>query len=810
MDQNNNTNSPNYQGRNRPRNPNIYTQRMGILVQPPSSFFPHQSINWTLAVVGMFFDTSPPNSSLVYNIVNNHWESRDTIRVFRTGPYFILECQDPADRDAILHYNTTFIDGKPITFRPCSAHQIPTSINFNMGRIWVRVHDLPWDYLNTDWTVRILSHVGLIEAIENHGSGIPQQPYLRAKLIVDLTLPLIPGCFLPLEGNRVSWVYFRYEGIYKFCKECGCVGHNTGRCTLSAFDAQRIIQRRVHGFENNGMTVLQTQSGIPLYTNLIRGLPDRFLHRNPRLNLTRIPPHMAGPQFDPYLYPHLYLFDHGESDSSMEDYYDATPDFQAQATDPHIQYYSDDNSQNHTNPPPDFSNASFQNQTPIRWEENITASPGRRFGLESDPRGYTTGYHHRSATPTSIALQIDLNLPPDHSAPDPNVKREPNLNEDNPSSTSGLSQWARRSVQIASRLCGSFGNPRPVSPQLLTTPNNQDQVNTLEGLVAQGWPIEPPGPQEAGPSNWVDRAQEQALNEMHGILELGLDHQNLSFSNSSNEPDELRNISHIINSRFRISPPPFADFFNPLLQETGRVNGETLHSDHQRECYSPTSPLDFIPLTDDRGSPSETNTQRSYHEGTMRTLSLELPDSVAMFTGKRRRDASYYKSQSLDSYLRLGDDDFQARSKRKKRRMEEWDAKGGFTIPRGPNDTPMRSKAITDEEMALTFGVTPDGNLLAHKGNKRMAGSSPQQRISKWFNKKIKDISTKPCTPGSSQHLIEAVADVTQAPAPPQNTTMIDEHVVQEMAIQLSLAFGQQQGSNAREVVDPYQPPKSS
>lgn len=146
-----------------------YTQRMGILIQMPPHSFTHQPINWTHAVVGMFFDNSPPNASFVTNIVNNDWDTCEPIRVFRTGPYFILECQNSNDRDAILFYNTTFIDGKPITFSPCSAAQIPTSINFNMGRIWVRVHDLPWGYLNSEWTARILSHVGLIEAIENHG-----------------------------------------------------------------------------------------------------------------------------------------------------------------------------------------------------------------------------------------------------------------------------------------------------------------------------------------------------------------------------------------------------------------------------------------------------------------------------------------------------------------------------------------------------------------------------------------------------------------------------------------------------------------
>lgn len=176
----------------------------------------------------MFFDHSHPNTSFVSNIVNNHWDTHEPIRIHRTGPYFIFECQSLLDRDALISLNTTFIDGKPLTLRPSSENQVPASVNFNMARIWVRIQDLPWAYLNSDWTMRILSHVGLVETIDHDKQGLLHQPFLRARIIFDITKPLIPGCFLPLEGDWVAWIYFRYEGIYKFCKECGCVGHNTG------------------------------------------------------------------------------------------------------------------------------------------------------------------------------------------------------------------------------------------------------------------------------------------------------------------------------------------------------------------------------------------------------------------------------------------------------------------------------------------------------------------------------------------------------------------------------------------------------
>lgn len=173
--------------------PRTFTQRMGILIRHPPTTSISNPIRWSHVVIGMFFDNSPPNTSFVANIVNNHWDTREPIQIYRTGPYYIFQCQNLLDRDALLSLNTTFIDGKPITFHPISEIQIPSTVNLNMTWIWVRIQDLPLGYLNTDWIVRILSHVGLVEAIDGENQGLPHKPYLRARLVFDITKPLIPG-----------------------------------------------------------------------------------------------------------------------------------------------------------------------------------------------------------------------------------------------------------------------------------------------------------------------------------------------------------------------------------------------------------------------------------------------------------------------------------------------------------------------------------------------------------------------------------------------------------------------------------------
>lgn len=72
------------------------------------------------------------------------------------------------------------VDGKIHILRHGFATQIPAELNFNIVNLWVQFHNLPWTFLNEEWTVRILNYVGMVDMVENQGHGLPYEPYLRA------------------------------------------------------------------------------------------------------------------------------------------------------------------------------------------------------------------------------------------------------------------------------------------------------------------------------------------------------------------------------------------------------------------------------------------------------------------------------------------------------------------------------------------------------------------------------------------------------------------------------------------------------
>lgn len=258
---------------------------MGILIDPPDEHLLGPAINWDSSVIGMFIGPNPPLLSVVQNILDTHWVKRGPIRVRKIWQYFAFLCSSNGDAEALLQVHTTVMDGRIITFRPGFRDLVLSNLNFNRIKLWVRVHGMPLSHLDVEWGVKALRHVGIAVRIDGGYQEVPGEPDIRVQLLIDVSKPLIPGCFLPLSSDCVMWVYFRYEGVFKFCKKCGSIGHYTCNCSMTDYDASRFIGSYFDSLEARGLTIMHGAVNQPFHTNLIEGLTDRFCNRNTRLNL---------------------------------------------------------------------------------------------------------------------------------------------------------------------------------------------------------------------------------------------------------------------------------------------------------------------------------------------------------------------------------------------------------------------------------------------------------------------------------------------------------------------------------------------
>ncbi|KAL2899385.1 hypothetical protein RDABS01_024467 [Bienertia sinuspersici] len=351
--------------------------RMEVYITQHSFNYLQHPVNWHNCVPGVFQDEQTPTVSLVQALVNTQWTTRREIKIFKTGIYYIFECMHAMDKEAILHHHAAVFDGKLITFRRCDWFTVLSHLNFTTMRLWIRVSGLPLGFLDAHWAQNVLNHVGFIETIQDFPHILPPTPEFRALVWVDTSLPSIPGCFLHLFGDRVVWVYFQYEGVFRFCKSCGKIGHTIARCRTSLARAQSAIQNRITFLENEGFEVLRGPTDTSLYTNAIKGLRDRFNNQNSDLDLTTLPDNQG---FD-----HRGPPSQGDNSGGGEDDDGYSGGFNGRRY-----YYSDSSTQRHSgdlNSPGDSSPQNLVYDPPplTSTHPNFHQSPGYHLGFDNGP-----------------------------------------------------------------------------------------------------------------------------------------------------------------------------------------------------------------------------------------------------------------------------------------------------------------------------------------------------------------------------------------------------------------------------------------
>lgn len=125
-----------------------------------------------------------------------------------------------------------------------------------------------------------------------------------------------------------------------------------------------------------------------------------------------------------------------------------------------------------------------------------------------------------------------------------------------------------------------------------------------------------------------------------------------------------------------------------------------------------------------------------------RPIVLALPITSAMFSGKSRSKGQLTRAISVESSMRVLTGQEQTRLMRRKKRYEEWDAKGGFSLRIDGAKDGTVAKSITDAFMARALGVEPGTMITSRLMKKRAASTSPMESSGDWSLKRNKSVSS--------------------------------------------------------------------
>lgn len=104
-------------------------------------------------------------------------------------------------------------------------------VSFTDVPLWVQTHGLVVGQTTRNkagWAARKVGKVLDVDFRSQRAVWVT--PFVRVKVLIDVSKSLCPGFFLPRVDRAPASVQFKFERIFGFCFNCGRIGHMTSTC----------------------------------------------------------------------------------------------------------------------------------------------------------------------------------------------------------------------------------------------------------------------------------------------------------------------------------------------------------------------------------------------------------------------------------------------------------------------------------------------------------------------------------------------------------------------------------------------------
>ncbi|XP_050212901.1 uncharacterized protein LOC126664516 [Mercurialis annua] len=182
-----------------------------------------------LSLIGKLFTQKPYNLIHMKNALSSAWRLAEGFSIRHVGDdLFVCEFFSKLDKNRILREGPWNFDKQLILFEPMSGNMQPNNMILKHCLVWVRVYNLPMNCRGKVAVTKLGTKLGRVLEVDG-GSG-DYNRYGRARVLLDVSKPIIRGTKVINPLGEQCWIPFKYERLQNFCYWCGMLDHLVADC----------------------------------------------------------------------------------------------------------------------------------------------------------------------------------------------------------------------------------------------------------------------------------------------------------------------------------------------------------------------------------------------------------------------------------------------------------------------------------------------------------------------------------------------------------------------------------------------------
>lgn len=183
-------------------------------------------------VVGKVLAPNTLHIDTITAVVWPAWGNPEGLIVRSVGPnLFLVEFKMEADRVRVMKGGPWRLGKHAILLKCFDPRTNPLAVVFDELHIWVRIMKPGSELMNAERGTPLATMVGNVEKLEVDDKGRAWGDYLRARVTIDPTQPLmrIVSVFSMRKNETVQYDLM-YEHLPMYCFSCGLLGHSSLVC----------------------------------------------------------------------------------------------------------------------------------------------------------------------------------------------------------------------------------------------------------------------------------------------------------------------------------------------------------------------------------------------------------------------------------------------------------------------------------------------------------------------------------------------------------------------------------------------------
>ncbi|KAK5794651.1 hypothetical protein PVK06_035890 [Gossypium arboreum] len=182
-------------------------------------------------VVGKIMAEEKPNRKAMYRVFKSLWFTKEEVNfvALKVGD-IILKFVCLEDRSRILNLMPWLFDNCLFSMMPFVKDKDIDTYEFNMSPFWLRVYNVPLEYIDCQTVLDVGKVIGELVAIDWKDRNRGWIEFIRLKIKINTSKPLRRIVKLVGRNGVEIMCVLNHERLPDFCYLCSLIGHTTKRC----------------------------------------------------------------------------------------------------------------------------------------------------------------------------------------------------------------------------------------------------------------------------------------------------------------------------------------------------------------------------------------------------------------------------------------------------------------------------------------------------------------------------------------------------------------------------------------------------